>query len=283
MAMATPPPADPAQAAAVRLYTVISLMALLVLLLVLLEKGMGEWSLLPVALGCMALLLHLGFGPPMVLLALIWLLLSEGLGFDPFRLTFSLRGRSASEMGDLDLGDIALSAAVLIFSVGFYRMQSLVHHLFPIDSRRRHRGSAAGVPPIDGHLEKRSVASVEPVEFPWLVGAGFAWSLAAWAFWQWLMGQQPLWGFDLTLWRTLILFWLVSTGLLLTTALLGYLTQIGAGPEGNAVYLQDQLWQQTRGEQSRINRWLVWARLRWQRLRSSERQRGRNDKNKEVP
>jgi hypothetical protein len=38
-----------------------------------------------------------------------------------------------------------------------------------------------------------------------------------------------------------------------------------APTEENLLYLQDQLWQQTRHEQATLNRWLVWARLRWQR------------------
>src|SRR5262249_35161929 len=49
------------------------------------------------------------------------------------------------------------------------------------------------------------------------------------------------------------------------SAVLGYLRSLQAPPADNFLYLQDQLWRQTRGEQSLLNRWLTWARLRLQR------------------
>jgi len=49
------------------------------------------------------------------------------------------------------------------------------------------------------------------------------------------------------------------------SAVLAYARQASATPEEALLYLQDQVWRDTRCEQSRINRWLVWARLRWQR------------------
>ena len=47
--------------------------------------------------------------------------------------------------------------------------------------------------------------------------------------------------------------------------MLAYLHQARAGPAASLLYLQDQLWQQTRREQNRINRWLTAARLWWQK------------------
>jgi hypothetical protein len=47
-----------------------------------------------------------------------------------------------------------------------------------------------------------------------------------------------------------------------TAALLGYLRWARATPEESLLYLQDQAWAATRSEQRRLNRWLIWARLR---------------------
>jgi hypothetical protein len=268
MAIGKLEPIDPLQAPAVRNYTLISLLALVVVLLVLLEKGCGEWSLAPVALGCVSLLLHVRFGPPLVMLALVWLLLANSWRADPIRVIVSAtrnRVTQGIDSSGQDLSEVALAGAVLIFTLGFYRTQSLVYHLFPIDSRLRRRRL-----PNAGHLEKRSLESVESLELPLLVGAGFIWSFLAWIFWQWLIVQRPRLGFEVPFWRGLVLFWLVSMGLVLTLAVLAYLAQAGAGPEANAIYLQDQLWQQTRREQSRINRWLTWARLRGQRRKEAQ-------------
>ncbi len=250
------------KSAAVRQYTLLSMLALVVVLLALLDRGLGEWSLAPVALGCVTLVLQLRFGPPLVLLSLIWLLAgTQGRGFDPIRVTpFRMQRRFPVEPDGLVFAEIALAAGMLIYVLGCYRLLGLVYHLFPVDPRRKRRDAPAG-----RHLEKRSVESVEPHELPVLVGVGFLWSVAAWAFWQWLAQQEPMWDYSYAAWRALILFWLTAVGLLLSSALLAYVGQALAGRAANAIYLQDQLWRQTRREQSRLNRWLVWARLGWQR------------------
>ena len=81
--MPAAPAAQPDKSPAVRLYTLVCLLALLAILLVLLEANQNEWSLLPVALGCVTLLLRVRAGPPLVLLSLTWLLLAQGRGLDP--------------------------------------------------------------------------------------------------------------------------------------------------------------------------------------------------------
>ena len=45
----------------------------------------------------------------------------------------------------------------------------------------------------------------------------------------------------------------------MTSGLIAYLGQYRLTADEAALYLQDELWRQTRREQSRINRWLAWA------------------------
>ena len=66
-------------------------------------------------------------------------------------------------------------------------------------------------------------------------------------------------------WQALVVIWFSALVLLCAHTFLAYLGRTLAGPEESLLYLQDQLWSATRGEQRRINRWLVWARLRAQR------------------
>jgi hypothetical protein len=67
------------------------------------------------------------------------------------------------------------------------------------------------------------------------------------------------------LWRTLVLFWTIGLVLLVGAGLIDYLGRRALSPDESAVFLQDQLWQETRGEQRRLGRWLAWARLRQRR------------------
>ncbi len=263
---------------AIRPYVVICLLALLVVLLVLLDQGLGEWALLLVVLGCVCLLLQVRFGPPLLLLALVWLTLSEARGLEPRRLAREiLLGRrpleNLQDTPGLSVTGLVLGVAMLVYSAGFYRLHSLTHHLFPVDPRRKRwvkalqgrHGSRGEEETEVPALERRPVTAIRAGELPLLLMSAGLWAVLAWLFWEWLYVQNKQFGFNLVSTRGLLLFWLFGTGFLLTSALLSYLGQALAGVEASAVWLQDQLWQQTQHEQSRINRWLVGARLRWQR------------------
>ena len=68
-------------------------------------------------------------------------------------------------------------------------------------------------------------------------------------------------------WHLLLLLWLFAVVLIVLTSLTGYLGALRMTPAESALYLQDQLWRQTRREQARLNRWLAWAEKRAARHR----------------
>jgi hypothetical protein len=68
------------------------------------------------------------------------------------------------------------------------------------------------------------------------------------------------------LFRTLRIIWVVLAVVGATVVVAGYLRQAAATPEEALVYMQDVVWRATRREQSHLNRWLAWARLRAQRF-----------------
>jgi hypothetical protein len=91
------------------------------------------------------------------------------------------------------------------------------------------------------------------------------WTGLAIAVWGWMIETAPLLEMPVKVWRTLRIAWLVLAVLATTATVAGYLRWATATPEESLLYLQDQLWRPTRGEQGSLNRWLVWARLRAQR------------------
>ncbi len=262
------PDLPPSPQPALRQYNRVCLLSLLVMLPLLLELGLGEWSLVVVALGCICLLLELSFGPLLFLISLLWLLLAQGRGLHPLYLIASpLRGlQPVAGPAQATLPALALAVPVLVYLVGSYRLLALNNTLFPIKPKRQRsfrsfRLSRTEAPP----RERRPVQAVQPREFPLLVVSALVWAVLAWLFWEWLKTQKPLPRFHPAGWRSLLLIWLSGMGLMLTSALLAYLSQALAGAEASAIALQDELWLQTRREQSRLNRWLVAARLRRQR------------------
>jgi hypothetical protein len=168
--------------------------------------------------------------------------------------------------------DVAVSLGTLVYVVGQYRLQALVRYIFPPDHRRkRPRKPTPGLrlPPPE---QPRSPDLVGQAELLQLVLAALVFTALASAAWGAVVRQKPALGFDIREWQLLVLVWVGGTFLAVAGALAGYLRLGRSTPEEGLVYLQDQLWRETRREQSRLNRWLVWARLRHQRrLRRKEK------------
>ncbi len=61
------------------------------------------------------------------------------------------------------------------------------------------------------------------------------------------------------LWHLALLLWCFSLFLIVVFGLIAYLGQRRLTADEAELYLQDELWRQTRREQSRLNRWLAWA------------------------
>jgi hypothetical protein len=119
--------------------------------------------------------------------------------------------------------------------------------------------------------QKRSPATVEPRELLTLLVGLPLWAGLAWFLWDRLTVEDVTIGKQASdLWLAVILIWTVGLVVAGTTVLLRYLGQLRTTPEENLLFLQDQVWQQTRREQSRLNRWLVWARRRGQRRKEGK-------------
>jgi hypothetical protein len=260
-------------------YTVVSLFALVVLTSVLLHIGIGVWCLLPAVVGLVAVGTHWRAGPPLVLVSAGCLLVIHRAGLDPYRFLASVvvgrRSRffiSRDAMpwqDDNVLLDLVLAMAVLAYTVAHYRVLSLVSHAFPPDPRRRERPPtppASRRPPAPRVVEQpRSAKTVHPRELVTLLAALPLWAGLAYLWWDRVTEDQgSLARQTADLWLAIVAVWSIGLVVAGVTVLLRYLGQLQTTVAENQLFLQDQVWRETRREQSRLNRWLVWARRRGQ-------------------
>jgi hypothetical protein len=143
--------------------------------------------------------------------------------------------------------DLAMCAAVLMYVVAQYRLVGLTTGVFPPDVQ-----SPADPPP------PREVASVSRE----LVPAGLTVAAAvvgAFFLWEVLNAVPPPWRINPPHWRVGLLAWLLVGGLSLAAAVINHLGWRRLSRDEAAIFLQDAVWHETRGDQRRINRWRAWA------------------------
>ncbi len=251
----SPTPWDRRSHPAIRNYTLFCLTALFLIVVCLSNRGLDWWCLLPALIGCLTLLTHWSYGPPLVLMSLVGL-----LGVYRSRWNYggwSPRFQTPSFM------DLVLCVAFLGYVIGHYRLLSLMRNIFPADPRRRRIAPS----------QRRSLDLVKRREVI-LVGLSLpVWTGLAWAIWGLKLtdlapfqvrqlGTVPPWDILPTelgiVWAGLVL--LAAAGVAVS-----YMRWTTATPEESLLYLQDQCWRTTRREQGLLNRWLMWTRQRAQR------------------
>jgi hypothetical protein len=240
-------------------YVAVCLIALGAIMLVMLQRIYWALSLLPILAGVGAG--FTSFGP--FLLVIVIVVCLERMPY-----------AEGSLVGQTVL-DFILCAAVLAYVAAHYRLQSLFVQIVPSDPRRRKE-----VPPGGGWRavfrrksrvvrQRRSAQGVAVPEIQRLL-----WTLPLGA-----LAAQLLWGMvqllgravraepyepDLpsSVWRAILLAWLMGLTGYVVAGVIGYWRHRRLSVEQATLYLQDQLWAETRREQRRLNRWLAWARRR---------------------
>jgi hypothetical protein len=183
-----------------------------------------------------------------------------------------LRYFAARSQHEPAFDDFLIAGAFLLYAAAYYRYLGLERHLFPLDVRKR---PYAGLGSAERRrlIEEPQRRAPETVTLRELGTLGLAvplWIGGAAALWQLAMPYQPQrYDFGLVLWSALKVLYLFGIPLLLFRAGIAYSNQCRAGRGESMMYLQEQLWRETRREQSRLNRWLTWARLRAQRRKEN--------------
>jgi hypothetical protein len=218
------------------LYLLPCLGALVVIFLVLVQQGYWVWSLLPVLAGLVAGMTR--FGPFMLPLALALLLHAH---------------RDASPTPLHAVPNLVLYASVLVYVLAHFRLQALVVGVFPplkSDTRGPRRRSAGLV----SAPELGSLLFVVPLV-----------TFLAPVVWAMISGMPGNPGLQPDAWKAICLAWFIGIAFFLAVGYLDLVHRRQMTVEEARLLLQDTLWQETRGEQRNINRWLAWARLRQQR------------------
>jgi hypothetical protein len=257
-----------------RAYAVICLVSLLLVVVLLMLDGIGVWSVLPMLVGGVAFLLRWRSGPPLVLFIVLWMAPTQfPNGYEPAIFISAIKVWPDLSLRRIDptvsLEDVILCAALLAYTAACYRSLALSHSILPPDyrrSRRPTRGPAKRPPaPQPGPLLPRPGEPASQWEVPVLFAALGASALGGLVLWA-LSGFVPGWlGLSPTVLRNAGYFWVCVLVVSLGLAFFRYQARRRAPPEENLLYLQDQLWRQTRTEQGVVDRWLVWARQRGQR------------------
>lgn len=265
MSASTPPP-EPAPADPVRSYELFCLSSLFVVMLVLLIRGYGLWVALPFLVGAAGVAARWRMALPLTLVSLAFLLLD----------LWRFRGFRAPPSESDPLGDFLLCVGVLGYTAGQYRLQSITRSLMPEDPRLGKPTAKKDTP--------RFTRPLLDAELPILLMSLPLWAWLAALGWEELPPDWRALGLprefrrlvydaelSLPIWRLIVVVWILGLGLVLRSLLLVLLHRgrWGASPEEGALYLQDVLWRETRREQTRMQRWLAWARLREDRRKES--------------
>ena len=201
-------------------------------------------NLLMIFIGTLGILYRVRLSPIFTFLALAFPLLMERYHAD------QLFGADFRNVRFLDVADVLLCIAMLTYMIGHYRLHGLRFGVLPADARQ---------PAAD---QVRSTASMNAAELTALIFPIPAFALlaqlAALALkQQWtLIELPPRWK------QFLALAWSLLLILFLAAHAFRYWRRLQMDRFTAQLLLQDILWNQTRGEQRRVQRWIVWKKLK---------------------
>jgi hypothetical protein len=244
----------------VRDYSILALTALLLMLPLLVEEGFDVWAFLPLVLGAIGILLSWSIGPGLVVLGLMIMLLVQKNALGPIGMLYSNRL----------FMNVFLPLLTLVYLAGATRLLTLQRHAVPPDARRARLRLAKRIRGrwlLADEPTTRSSATVPAGEMVRLLMTAPVFFATAYLIATWIALLPPPEWYDLPwwLWPIVVLIWSGIIVLALIWTYLAYLGRTLASEEESLLFLQDQLWSETRGEQRQISRAVAWTRLRRQK------------------
>jgi hypothetical protein len=244
-------------------YTLTALVALVFITVVLLQYGFDSWAVVPLVGGALGVLLP-GTVAPALVLVLVMVMLAIR-----FRAVWGTFGYFQFYYESAML-DFLLALAALVYLAAHSRLLTIKTHAVPPDARRKLRpskGRLLGRWLLPQEPTRRSASLVDLGEIIVFLTSLPIFAILATVVWtEWMRYQEsPLFRVPDSLWQAMLVSWVVLLGIAVCYVVQGYIRRTFASREESLLYLQDQLWQQTRGEQRRIHRWLTAKRLGQQR------------------
>jgi hypothetical protein len=230
-------------------------LALAGILLVMVQRRFGVWSLVPVLAGILGGATRYG---PLLLLGTLAMCLNAPQFFGP----------AIARRSFVDVSDLVLCGSVLAYVVAQYRLQSLALEVFPPDPRRRQeRGQRKGIwSVLRGGLrvvrERRSLGLVSTQEIGKVMLSLPIFVAMAEICWLAVPAVRRNPGLQRPVWHAVLLTWLFGWVWLVGGTAIDYLRRRRMRVAEAELLLQDCLWAETRREQRRIQRWLTWGRRR---------------------
>jgi hypothetical protein len=245
-------------------YAGLCLVALVVMVWGLNEIGLGTsdtLTLLPFILGVIALFFRFPSGAVMVLGTLsVLIAVQAGRGS-----VLVMPARTPSPAA-LFIQRMVMDVAALLFVIAYCRNLSLESGIFPPD-RRKAPPAKAGGRPVTSPVLRRSAGLVRTGELAALAFLIPVFCSLSYVLWEWSNRFTPrvrLGDGRIAEWRLLTLCLVLGVVGWSGAVAIAYLDRARATPSENCLFLQDQLWHETRQEQGRVNRLLVRTRFRAQ-------------------
>ena len=204
------------------------------------------FNLMMLALGALAILRFASLSPVLVLVAL-----AGGQLFDQHQQNGFFDPDHLRSYRSLNINNVLFCMATLTYLIGHYRLYGLRFGVLPFDARQ---GSAA--------VQARSVETLSAVELASLVIPIPLCALLAdftavllrqpWTVVGYLPREKQL----------LTIGWAVLLALFVAAHGFRYWRRLQMDRATALLLLQDVVWNETRGEQRQLNRWIVWKKLK---------------------
>ena len=240
-------------------YLVLTGAGLLVYGLIMMARGNDAGALLAVLLAIPGILARWTAAPVLVLLLTAYLMIDPGfinlIGWITGSPWFFPR-----PVGGFDLEDVLLAAGLLAYTIGHYRLTSMVHQGMPTESTAQRASDPANPP-------RRPPDLVGPDELQHtllaaggcLIAGQLAWTILAQVE---KAGRPRLSEFSAGSARLILVVWVTGLALMLVSAVLVYLRGNRMTGAEAALVLRDEFFQEERRETDRLQRWRKWFKER---------------------
>ncbi len=249
-------------------YRILAAVALGVVFMVQLAQDMLILNGFMVVLGYLALGMKLRLSPLIVLFTIVVGQVIEQTQRNRFGGGFG-RGNAS-----LQVADLLLCLGTLTYLASHYRLLSLWHQVLPHDRRVRQKPAKRAKGPrrsLGAPLpQKRPESAITVTEIVALLLQVLGFAILAQVAWVMLGQQWNLVGFPPGWAQFLFLVWSLTLVLFVMGHLFRYWRRSQMTPDEAQLLIQDVLWNETRGEQRRIFRWILWLRLRKKEIRKEE-------------
>jgi hypothetical protein len=247
-------------------YLVMTGAGLIVYAMIMFTRGNDVGAILAVMLAAAGVLLRWTGAPVLILLLTGYLLYDPGF----YNLIGTIGGSpwfAPRDPGGFNLEDLFLAASLLAYSIGHFRLTSLVHQSMPDEPTARKDRDLANPP-------RRPIELVHPQELSGLLIAAGICLVVGQLAWTMLVlierfGRSTETRLSHGQSRMLLVVWVSGVALMATSAALIYLRSLRMTRQEAALVLRDEFFQENRRETDRLQRWRKWFKERVAKRRRS--------------